>query len=332
MLDGAWGTMVQAPGSRAEDYRGERFRDHPPTSPATRTSSTSRGRSVVREIHRALPRGRRRHHDDEHVHGDVDRPGRLRARGARLRDERRGRADRARGGGRVGGFVAGSVGPLNVTLSLSPEVDDPAFRTDTFDQVREAYAEQIAALVEGGVDLLLVETVFDTLNAKAAIAAAREAAPDVPLWLSVDGRRPLGPQPLRPDDRGVLGLRRARRAADRRRQLLARRARDAAVRRGAGARRAVPRRARTRTRACRTRSAATTSTPDGDERAAARVRRGGLPQRRRRLLRHDARAHAPRSPRRSRARPAPVPTTHARAARASAASSRSRSGRTPASS
>ena len=72
-----------------------------------------------------------------------------------------------------------------MTLSLSPKVDDPSFRARTFDQVKDAYAEQIAALVEGGVDLLLIETIFDTLNAKAAIAAAREVAPGVPLWISV---------------------------------------------------------------------------------------------------------------------------------------------------
>src|SRR5215212_217283 len=84
-----------------------------------------------------------------------------------------------------GKFVAGSVGPLNVTLSLSPRVEDPAYRTVTFDQVKAAYAEQIAALAEGGVDLLLIETIFDTLNAKAAIAAAREIAPQLPLWISV---------------------------------------------------------------------------------------------------------------------------------------------------
>src|SRR5215212_1154420 len=84
-----------------------------------------------------------------------------------------------------GKFVAGSVGPLNVTLSLSPRVDDPAYRTVTFDQVKAGYAEQIAALAEGGVDLLLIETIFDTLNAKAAIAAAREVAPELPLWISV---------------------------------------------------------------------------------------------------------------------------------------------------
>jgi len=82
-------------------------------------------------------------------------------------------------------FVAGSVGPLNVTLSLSPKVDDPGYRTHTFEQIVETYAEQIRGLAEGGVDLLLIETIFDTLNAKAAIAAAREVAPQLPLWISV---------------------------------------------------------------------------------------------------------------------------------------------------
>ena len=81
-------------------------------------------------------------------------------------------------------FVAGAVGPLNVTLSLSPKVEDPAYRAVTFEQVRDAYAHQLTALREGGVDLFLIETVFDSLNAKAAILAASDVAPDVPLWLS----------------------------------------------------------------------------------------------------------------------------------------------------
>ena len=93
-------------------------------------------------------------------------------------------ADEA-GGTAAGKLVAGSVGPLNVTLSLSPRVDDPAFRTVSFDHVYAAYAEQMTALAEGGADLLLVETIFDTLNAKAAIAAARDVAPQLPLWISV---------------------------------------------------------------------------------------------------------------------------------------------------
>jgi 5-methyltetrahydrofolate--homocysteine methyltransferase len=71
-------------------------------------------------------------------------------------------------------FVAGSLGPLPVTASLSPDVNDPSFRAVTFDQIRQAYADQAQALLEGGVDLLMVETIFDTLNAKAAIAAIAE--------------------------------------------------------------------------------------------------------------------------------------------------------------
>ena len=138
-------------------------------------------------------------------------------------------------------FVAGSVGPLNVTLSLSPKVDDPGFRTHTFDQVQDAYAEQMRALAEGGVDLLLLETVFDTLNAKAAIAAAREHVPELPLWISatiVDrSGRTLSGQTIE----AFWTSRRARRPADRRRQLQPRRARAAALRRRARPHRALPR-------------------------------------------------------------------------------------------
>src|SRR5687768_12641396 len=85
-------------------------------------------------------------------------------------------------------FVAGSLGPLPVTASLSPDVNDPSFRAVTFDQIRKAYGEQAAALMEGGVDLLMVETIFDTLNAKAAIAAISElfqkSGKSVPLIIS----------------------------------------------------------------------------------------------------------------------------------------------------
>jgi 5-methyltetrahydrofolate--homocysteine methyltransferase len=70
-------------------------------------------------------------------------------------------------------FVAGAIGPLNKTLSLSPDVNNPGFRAVTFDEVVEAYTEQISGLVDGGVDILLVETIFDTLNAKAAIYAIK---------------------------------------------------------------------------------------------------------------------------------------------------------------
>src|SRR5262249_3472752 len=71
-------------------------------------------------------------------------------------------------------FVAGALGPLTVSLSNSPDADDPGFRVVTFDQVKAAYAEQARALIAGGIDLLLVETIFDSLNAKAALVAIRE--------------------------------------------------------------------------------------------------------------------------------------------------------------
>jgi 5-methyltetrahydrofolate--homocysteine methyltransferase len=71
-------------------------------------------------------------------------------------------------------FVAGAIGPLTVSLSNSPDANDPGFRVATFDQVKAAYAEQVRALIAGGVDLLLVETIFDSLNAKAALVAIRE--------------------------------------------------------------------------------------------------------------------------------------------------------------
>ena len=83
-------------------------------------------------------------------------------------------------------FVAGAVGPTNKTLSLSPNVNDPGYREIDFDGLKQVYREQVDALIEGGVDFILIETIFDTLNAKAGIMAAREAAEagrDVPLMI-----------------------------------------------------------------------------------------------------------------------------------------------------
>ncbi len=86
-------------------------------------------------------------------------------------------------------FVAGAIGPTNKTLSLSPDVEDPGFREITFDDLVAVYKEQAAALVEGGVDFILIETVFDTLNAKAGIMAVkqleRETGRDIPLMISM---------------------------------------------------------------------------------------------------------------------------------------------------
>ena len=175
VLDGAWGTMLQGAGLTAEDYRGERFRDHPRDLTGDPDLLNLTRPDVILDIHRkyfaagaditttntftATSIGQA----DYGMQGLVRE---MNVQGARLARQA---ADEA--GGR---FVAGSVGPLNVTLSLSPRVEDPAYRPVSFDEVRAAYREQIEALVEGGVDLLLIETIFDTLNAKAAIAAASE--------------------------------------------------------------------------------------------------------------------------------------------------------------
>ena len=186
VLDGAWGTMLQGAGLGPQDYRGDRFGDHPRDLTGDPDLLNLTRPDVVLDVHRQyLAAGAditttntftatRIGQADYGLETAVEE---MNVRGARLARQA---ADEA--GGRL---VAGSVGPLNVTLSLSPRVDDPAFRTVTFDRVREAYAEQIAALAAGGVDLLLIETIFDTLNAKAAIAAAREVAPGLPLWISV---------------------------------------------------------------------------------------------------------------------------------------------------
>jgi 5-methyltetrahydrofolate--homocysteine methyltransferase len=187
VLDGAWGTMLQGAALKPEDYRGDLIpADHPKDVTGDPDLLNVTRPDVILDVHRQyLAAGAditttntftatsiaQADYGLEHLVRDMN------LQGARLARQA---ADEA--GGR---FVAGSVGPLNVTLSLSPRVEDPAYRATTFDKVKAAYAEQMAALAEGGVDLLLIETIFDTLNAKAAVAAAREVAPQLPLWISV---------------------------------------------------------------------------------------------------------------------------------------------------
>ena len=156
-------------------------------------------------------------------------------------------------------FVAGSVGPLNVTLSLSPKVEDAAFRAVTFGAVQAAYEEQIRALRDGGVDLLLIETIFDTLNAKAAIVAAQARRARTAAVALVHRDRPQRTQSLGSDLRRVLDLRRALRAVHRGRELLARRDGDAAVSRGSRRHRVRRTSPAIRTPGSRTRSDSTTS-------------------------------------------------------------------------
>jgi 5-methyltetrahydrofolate--homocysteine methyltransferase len=184
VLDGAWGVLLQSRGLSEADFRGERFASHARDVKNDPDLLNLTRPDIVREVHdayfaagadiattntfTATSIGQADYGLEDAVYD-------MNVAGARIAREAAG-PDR---------FVAGSVGPLNVTLSLSPRVDDPSYRTHTFDQVVESYAEQIRGLRDGGVDLLLIETIFDTLNAKAAIVAARDEAPELPLWISV---------------------------------------------------------------------------------------------------------------------------------------------------
>ena len=191
VLDGSWGVLIHRRELSEEQYRGERFRDHTHDVKGDPDLLNLTAPEVVAEIHDAyFAAGADIATTNTFTATSIgqsdyalqDLAAEMSLEGARLAraaadawTERTPEKPR---------FVAGSVGPLNVTLSLSPKVDDPAYRAVTFRQVQEAYEEQMGALRDGGVDLLLIETIFDTLNAKAAIVAAGEVAPELPLWLS----------------------------------------------------------------------------------------------------------------------------------------------------
>jgi 5-methyltetrahydrofolate--homocysteine methyltransferase len=184
VLDGAWGTMLQGKKLSAADYHVDGHQHDTAGDPDLLNLTRP---DVVLDIHRQyLAAGADITTTNTFTatsfgqsdYGLEHRVYEMNVRGAQLARQAADEADGPR-------YVAGSVGPLNVTLSLSPRVEDAAYRAVTFDQVKAGYAEQIAALREGGVDLLMIETIFDTLNAKAAVMAARDVAPELPLWLSV---------------------------------------------------------------------------------------------------------------------------------------------------
>ncbi|WP_033289654.1 methionine synthase [Amycolatopsis jejuensis] len=186
VLDGAWGTMLQGAGLTPDDYRADWLDGHAKDVTGDPDLLNLTRPDVILDVHRqylaagaditttntftATSIGQADYGLQDHVREMNLRAAEL-ARQAADEFENR--------------FVAGSIGPLNVTLSLSPRVEDPSYRAVTYEDVKASYAEQIKALADGGVDLLLVETIFDTLNCKAAITAAREVAPHLPLWISV---------------------------------------------------------------------------------------------------------------------------------------------------
>src|SRR3954471_2035873 len=195
ILDGAMGTMIQRYKLSEADFRGDRLKDHPKDLQGNNDLLILTRPDVISEIHgQYLEAGAdiietNTFSSTSVVQADysLERLAyELNAEGARLAKAAcdawmRKTPDRPR-------WVAGSLGPANRTLSISPEVNDPAFRALTFDSLRQAYEEQVRGLIDGGADLLLLETIFDTLNAKAGLVAIEnvfaEKGVRLPLMIS----------------------------------------------------------------------------------------------------------------------------------------------------
>ena len=179
ILDGAMGTMIQRYQLGEQDYRGERFKSHPKDLKGNNELLQFTRPDVIREIHAQYLAagadiletntfGATSVAQDDYGLGAFAREMNVAAaRIARTACDQFSTVDKPR-------FVAGALGPTPRTASISPDVNDPAARNVTFDELRAAYREQASGLLEGGCDLFLIETIFDTLNAKAAIFALDE--------------------------------------------------------------------------------------------------------------------------------------------------------------
>jgi len=195
VLDGAMGTMLQRYNFSEEDFRGERFKDFPYSLKGNNDLLSLTQPKAIKAVHAAYFEagadivetntfsGTTIGMADYHLEDFVYELNYESAKLAReVADEFTARnPEKTR-------FVAGSIGPTNRTASMSPDVNDPGFRAVTFDDLRIAYKQQVEALMDGGCDLLLVETIFDTLNAKAALFAIEEVKDergiDIPIMVS----------------------------------------------------------------------------------------------------------------------------------------------------
>ena len=191
--DGAYGTQIQAERLVEADYRGELSLNHdqkgnndllnltrPEVVAGIARRFVAAGADILATNSFNATRISQADYGCEHLVGDINRAAARIIRG--VIDEATAADGRQR-------WLAGAVGPTNKTLSLSPDVNDPGFREVDFDEVKAVYREQIDALVEGGVDAIMIETVFDTLNAKSAIMAALEAEAalgrELPIMISM---------------------------------------------------------------------------------------------------------------------------------------------------
>ena len=195
VLDGAWGVMIQRRGLTEADFRGELFKDHPVQLKGDNDLLCLTRPDIIADLHAAYFAAgadiseTNTFSSTSIAQADYALEGQVRAinlAGAqiarRVADEWTQKTpDKPR-------FVAGSIGPLNRMLSMSSDVNDPGARSVTFDQVYDAYLEQIRALHEGGVDLFLIETITDTLNCKAALKAILDLQDEgyepLPIWIS----------------------------------------------------------------------------------------------------------------------------------------------------
>lgn len=193
VIDGAFGTEIQNRGLAEADYAGALGLGHdqkgnndilaltrPDVPEAIHRAYFEAGADIAETNTFSANRISQADYGAEHLVRDINVESARIAR--RVADEFTARDGRRR-------FVAGALGPTNKTLSLSPDVNDPGYREVDFDTLKQVYREQIDALVEGGVDFILIETIFDTLNAKAGIKAALEAGEDLgrdlPIMLSM---------------------------------------------------------------------------------------------------------------------------------------------------
>ncbi|MDP5157308.1 MAG: homocysteine S-methyltransferase family protein [Flaviramulus sp.] len=195
VLDGAMGTMLQAYKFTETDFRGNRFKDYPTSLQGNNDLLSITQPQAIKEIHaKYFEAGAdivetntfsgttiaMADYQMENLVYELNyQSAKIAKEVADLFTAKEPHKPR---------FVAGSIGPTNRTASMSPDVNDPGYRAVTFDELRLAYKQQVEALIDGGVDILLVETVFDTLNAKAALFAIEEVKDDrnldIPIMLS----------------------------------------------------------------------------------------------------------------------------------------------------
>lgn len=196
IIDGAMGTMIQRYKLQEKDYRGERFKDWHTDVKGNNDLLSITQPHIIEEIHKQyLEAGAdiietNTFSSTSIAQADYDMQSMAyelnvaSAKCARKAADEYTAKDPSKPR-----FVAGAIGPLNKTLSLSPDVNNPGFRAVTFDEVAKAYTEQIKGLIDGGVDIILIETIFDTLNAKAAIYATKNyfrqtGKPELPIMIS----------------------------------------------------------------------------------------------------------------------------------------------------